>query len=246
MTKSKDQLLKRKAEITGTKRWYNKIKAANYLGGHCKICNTNNIAHLTFNHINPEIKDYGISRLLRNTWSLTMEQELDKCELLCANCHREHHYIADDTQSRLRKTKSTFVDYKNKECKKCGYNKCHASLTFHHLDRSTKIFELNRNRKLFLNIDEITSDVLNELDKCELLCANCHMEEEITFDINYVIDNYNEIGKRYISNKVDRDTIYDMYFNKGMKQHEIRKKLNVAKSTISGIIKELSARRTVI
>jgi len=55
-------------------------------------------------------------------------------------------------------------------CAKCGYNKCPDVLEFHHLDESTKDFDWG---KLRLRSKET---ILTELDKCTMLCANCHRE----------------------------------------------------------------------
>lgn len=63
-----------------------------YKGGKCQCCNykTCNEA-LEFHHINPEEKDFNISdRDIKLDWNL-LKKELDKCILVCANCHREIH-----------------------------------------------------------------------------------------------------------------------------------------------------------
>lgn len=62
------------------------------------------------------------------------------------------------------------------KCQTCGYNQCFASLEFHHRNPEEKensiSFLLNqrpKNKKIILK-------VLEEIQKCELLCANCHKE----------------------------------------------------------------------
>jgi hypothetical protein len=58
-------------------------------------------------------------------------------------------------------------------CQICGYNKCNASLEFHHLDPSKKdigLANIRANPKSWDNV------VVPELKKCILLCANCHRE----------------------------------------------------------------------
>lgn len=59
-------------------------------------------------------------------------------------------------------------------CKKCGYNKCHRGLHFHHLDPNVKLFELNLSNLWSKPWEEIEK----EWKKCELLCSNCHAEIE--------------------------------------------------------------------
>lgn len=71
-----------------------------------------------------------------------------------------------------RRLKRQAVQYKGGKCTRCGYNKCLAALHFHHRDRSTKKFHLSITQKTSF------ASVKDELDKCDLLCANCHAEVE--------------------------------------------------------------------
>jgi len=65
-------------------------KAIAYLGGKCQICGYNKCnAALHFHHIDPQGKDFCISSAL-TSWK-RIQRELDKCILLCANCHYETH-----------------------------------------------------------------------------------------------------------------------------------------------------------
>lgn len=79
-------------------------------------------------------------------------------------------------QSRDRDKKSSIIkqiliNKKGGKCEKCGYDKNIAALQFHHL--RDKKFELT-SRNLLLKTHE---EIENELNKCVLLCANCHAEE---------------------------------------------------------------------
>lgn len=70
-----------------------------------------------------------------------------------------------------RKIKKKAVDYKGGECEICGYDKCLAALTFHHLDPLEKDFGISD------KAHKMTWErIRRELDKCKLLCANCHHE----------------------------------------------------------------------
>lgn len=62
-------------------------------GTSCTICGYNkNYAALDFHHINPEEKEYNPAQLINNLYNLDdIFNELDKCQLVCANCHRELH-----------------------------------------------------------------------------------------------------------------------------------------------------------
>ena len=96
----------------------------------------------------------------------------------CSNkCKSKAHYYDRKNSNtyhsqtlRGLSRKIEFINLKGGSCIKCGYNKNISVLEFNHL--CCKLFPLdlrnlsNRNKK----------DLLDELDKCELLCANCHRE----------------------------------------------------------------------
>lgn len=75
------------------------------------------------------------------------------------------------TIERQQTFKKICVEYKGGACEKCGYNKCIAALDFHHKNEKQKDFSISRARHRTLN-----QTLKNELDKCQLLCANCHRE----------------------------------------------------------------------
>lgn len=69
-----------------------KKKCVEYKGGKCEKCGYDKyIGAFDFHHINPLEKEYGISKVKHNTFNEKIKNELDKCILLCANCHREIH-----------------------------------------------------------------------------------------------------------------------------------------------------------
>ena len=62
----------------------------------CSRCGYNKcVEALDFHHRNPEEKDGVLSRYSRRVFSpatkLLIDQEVMKCDILCANCHREEH-----------------------------------------------------------------------------------------------------------------------------------------------------------
>ncbi len=63
-----------------------------YKGGKCEKCGYNAyLGALEFHHLNPKEKDFHPSQLKRYTFDDKVKKELDKCILVCANCHREIH-----------------------------------------------------------------------------------------------------------------------------------------------------------
>jgi hypothetical protein len=69
-----------------------KIECVTYKGGCCQSCNySKSLSALEFHHIDKGEKDFEISRAKLKTFNDSIKKELDKCVLLCANCHREEH-----------------------------------------------------------------------------------------------------------------------------------------------------------
>ena len=58
----------------------------------CTKCGFSHPAALDFHHEDPSEKEYNINRLISNGQFKKAEAELEKCIVLCANCHRIHHY----------------------------------------------------------------------------------------------------------------------------------------------------------
>ena len=58
----------------------------------CARCPETHITCLEFHHLDPSLKEVAIGSVA-STWSLTrIKKELEKCIVLCANCHRKEHY----------------------------------------------------------------------------------------------------------------------------------------------------------
>src|SRR5690606_25807547 len=59
-------------------------------GNKCEKCGYSNPTALHFHHREPEKKLFMISKAIGKTLDL-IQEELDKCDLICANCHTEIH-----------------------------------------------------------------------------------------------------------------------------------------------------------
>lgn len=80
---------------------------------------------------------------------------------------------------RRKKIKLLAIEYKGSKCNNCGYNKYPAVLEFHHLESEKKEFSISGKGNI------VSWEKLKiELDKCVLLCANCHRELHFLEDNN--------------------------------------------------------------
>ena len=67
------------------------------------------------------------------------------------------------------------IQYKGGKCEECGYHHCLEALEFHHKDPTKKDFSISSK-----GYTHSWKKVQEELDKCVMLCANCHRETHAT------------------------------------------------------------------
>jgi hypothetical protein len=85
---------------TNAQRHKRKIKCIEYKGSKCEICGYSKcVGALVFHHLNTEEKEFNIGGSHCRSWEKT-KKELDKCMLLCSNCHQEIHYYKSE-QTRV-------------------------------------------------------------------------------------------------------------------------------------------------
>jgi hypothetical protein len=89
--KHKDILRTKASTWQKKKDRINKIRAIEYLGGQCTDCGGKFPPYVyDFHHLDPTIKDKTIAQIIGRVWEKIVP-ELDKCVLLCANCHKIRH-----------------------------------------------------------------------------------------------------------------------------------------------------------
>jgi hypothetical protein len=82
----------------------------------------------------------------------------------CKSCNNKY------TVEKGRLNKKKAVELKGGKCENCGYNRYIGALEFHHLDPTKKEITISRTIQSFERLK-------TELEKCSLLCSNCHREE---------------------------------------------------------------------
>ena len=101
-----DVMIKKRCAVATCRNKKKKL-LVEYKGGKCEHCGfkTDIMSVYDFHHKDPSQKDFGISH--KSGYGKSLEQtkkEVDKCLLLCRNCHAiEHHRIVQETrQDRLK------------------------------------------------------------------------------------------------------------------------------------------------
>lgn len=129
----------------------------------------------------------GVSKstILKRLLEFNLETSGQKKKLNTINicsCGKEFRQVAtrkycpDCKYQEIKKLRKQYkidlVEYKGGSCENCGYNKCIEALEFHHTDPNKKDFSISNN---FKSMEKMK----NEVDKCILLCSNCHREEHV-------------------------------------------------------------------
>ena len=80
-------------------------------------------------------------------------------------------YMIAAVRKRRKKVRLMAIQYKGGRCSRCGYDTCVEALEFHHLDSAQKDFGISAK-----GYTRSWERVRAELEKCILVCANCHRE----------------------------------------------------------------------
>jgi len=129
---------------------------------------------LKTNHLSFKDKgliDYGGERCCPRCDETKLTTEFYKrrgkegASVYCKKC------TGEQALERQRNLKQMAINYKGGSCQECGYHKYNGALEFHHIDPNEKDFHLSA-----LKSYAFSDKVKTELDKCVLLCANCHRE----------------------------------------------------------------------
>ena len=222
-----------KQDWTYILRWAKKAKAVNHLGGKCYKCGNSDVFQLEFHHRDAGDKENNLAALMLLRWS-TVLCEIEKCDLLCRNCHQEIHLNLD---SRQRVFRNKLLQMKGiSKCEDCGYDG--PCLDFHHVS-GTKDFTIAyviRGNTPLMSLETL----ITEMDKCVVLCNNCHEKkhrdyarfERFKNAIDEKIQNYTE------HHRVDKEIVKEMKL-KGMGVCKIAKELKINRSTISYVFNKV-------
>lgn len=161
---------KRRAEL---RAWINDYKRARG----CKRCGLDDPSCLDLHHVDQDEKEMAVGTMVTYGYGKEkLRSELSKCEVLCANCHRKEHYeppTSPGFHSRRGHGRKLIHRYKRASngCTRCGETDPDC-LEFHHVTgekQSTVARLVSDGRPM--------EDVRAEIEKCVLVCVNCHRRE---------------------------------------------------------------------
>lgn len=108
----------------------------------------------------------------------TKKDGLASCCKSCQSEYRKDYYrrnkekVKSRIASRQKQIYEWFKEYKsNLSCEKCGFNDHIAALDFHHIANK------ERNISAMASQGFAKETIIEEIDKCEVLCKNCHAIE---------------------------------------------------------------------
>lgn len=127
----------------------------------------------------------NVSKRMRETHCPVCNKPKLSNRKYCSKSCRDHIRplkVSDYSKTKKwrHKTKQQAVDYKGGKCILCGYDKCLQSLDFHHLDASQKEFGIASAYKSLYKM-------MKEVDKCILVCSNCHGEIHAGLHQKYLV-----------------------------------------------------------
>lgn len=96
------------------------------------------------------------------------------------NQDRVREWNRNWSRKRSRKLKLELIALLGGKCQQCGFNDHPAALQFHHRDPLTKSFNIMNSARMSKKYP--WDVVLAEVEKCDLLCANCHAIVECLWD----------------------------------------------------------------
>lgn len=163
-------------------------------------CKRHGLSHIGLRN-NKKLNFDVISQVLEYYKSHTAIETADKFSISVSSIKKYSKYMKkrvfiDDKErkkrsyirvkTRRQKLKAMAVEYKGGKCEKCGYDKCIWAFDFHHINSTEKDFNISKYATLSWDKLKI------ELNKCIMICANCH--RELHYDENELRE-FNKINK---------------------------------------------------
>jgi hypothetical protein len=163
-------------------RWAKILKGIEYLGGKCVTCGENDPVLLDFHHKEKTNKKEDVSRILGAWVFKECIQELDRCVLLCAKCHRITHFDYERFNKLLPEIHLKTLNIENNNSRKKNYEKI-----------KPDVIELLKNNKSYREITKKTGMSRNAIRNLALDNGinRADFTNKINIDENKFIELYN-------------------------------------------------------
>lgn len=164
-----ERTLERRARL---RQWANERKQATG----CSRCDETEPASLDFHHTEATRKEMAIGEMITHGYGKEkLRDEMEHCEVLCANCHRREHYDWPETETADRRARLRSWLYEQKRasgCTRCGETDPRCLVCHHDGEKEATIAEL-------VSSGRPKTEIADELERCVVLCANCHRKEHV-------------------------------------------------------------------
>jgi len=120
---------------------------------------------MDFDHVRG-VKSRGVSNMVSYSERAILA-EVAKCDLVCACCHRVRTAARKERSTKLAAVRTKLDQLKNSPCADCGQKFPPVAMDFDHV-RGSKV------RAVSLMKEQAWDKVLEEIAKCDLVCAVCH------------------------------------------------------------------------
>lgn len=135
-------------------------------------------------------------------------------------------------QRKRYNLKHELILYKGGKCEICGYNKCDAALEFHHKNPDEKEFGI-----AYKGYTRSLEECKKEVDKCILVCANCHREIHEKERDKEFLKTKSQIKPIKKIDKIDKNLVLSL-INEGKTQPEIAQIINVSVGTLKRFVSQ--------
>jgi hypothetical protein len=154
------------------------------MGGECVDCCTKDLEILEFDHV----RGTKIDCVRKISSYEGMKSEAGKCDLRCSNCHFKKIKVLDvnedyDISTNIKRYRKIAKDYVREVkinsggCSSCGWYDLDylQVLHFDHLDENEKSYNISR----LVSTGKSIALIKSEIEKCRILCANCHRKRTL-------------------------------------------------------------------
>lgn len=202
-------------------RWAKRLRAYNDLGGKCNKCGETDMFKLHFHHIDPTQKEFQISKITAHVPWPIIKQEIDKCILLCANCHTSLH--SEDSRKQFELLYDKILEK----------SKVVENISRPELD-SDYIYKLLKEKKSVATIGKLLGK-----DPSTILDIAERLQDKYGEKLFLTREEYNKDKQ-----KVDQDELISLVRN-GESVKNIAKKFDSAQSTVYNLIRKLKRKQKI-